>query len=185
VWLHEADRLDLAVYAAIAATPTPAMDVGLRRPSRAADHSKLLGRMLGGPRGGGRATRPLRRRERPGVDRAHVGRRQPRPQAAAAGRAGPRRGGGAARTPRRDAALDVVAVRPFGVRVRLRDLVRRGVAGRRRLAQRVASFVAYSRVHTGVHYRSDTIAGTVSGVALPPLAAVAALRRRRAARSRA
>ena len=49
----------------------------------------------------------------------------------------------------------------------------------------LASFVAYSRVHTGVHYRSDTIAGTVSGVALPPLAAVAALRRRRAARSRA
>ena len=34
----------------------------------------------------------------------------------------------------------------------------------------VASLVAYSRVHTGVHYPSDTIAGTVSGVALAPVA---------------
>lgn len=41
-----------------------------------------------------------------------------------------------------------------------------------------ASLVAYSRVHTGVHYPSDTIAGTVSGVALAPIA-VAALEHRR------
>jgi len=40
-WLEDARRLDLAVYAAIAATPTPTMDEGLRRLSRAADHSKL------------------------------------------------------------------------------------------------------------------------------------------------
>jgi hypothetical protein len=40
-WREEADSLDVAVYAAVAATPTPAMDVGLRRLSRAADHSKL------------------------------------------------------------------------------------------------------------------------------------------------
>ena len=42
----------------------------------------------------------------------------------------------------------------------------------------VASLVAYSRVHTGVHYPSDTIAGTVCGVALAPVA-VAAVERRR------
>jgi hypothetical protein len=30
-WRDEADRLDIAAYAAIAATPTPTMDVGLRR----------------------------------------------------------------------------------------------------------------------------------------------------------
>jgi membrane-associated phospholipid phosphatase len=41
----------------------------------------------------------------------------------------------------------------------------------------VASLVAYSRVHTGVHYPSDTIAGMASGVSLAPLA-VAALERR-------
>jgi undecaprenyl-diphosphatase len=40
----------------------------------------------------------------------------------------------------------------------------------------LASLVAYSRVHTGVHYPSDTIAGTASGVALAPVA-VAAVRR--------
>jgi undecaprenyl-diphosphatase len=47
----------------------------------------------------------------------------------------------------------------------------------------VASVVAYSRVHTGVHYPSDVIAGTVSGVALAPVA-VAAVRRARCSRSR-
>ena len=48
----------------------------------------------------------------------------------------------------------------------------------------VASLVAYSRVHTGVHFPSDTIAGTASGVALAPIA-VAAVRvaRRRSGRS--
>jgi membrane-associated phospholipid phosphatase len=47
----------------------------------------------------------------------------------------------------------------------------------------VASLVAYSRVHTGVHYPSDTIAGTASGVALAPVAvaAVRRVRRRRLA----
>jgi undecaprenyl-diphosphatase len=34
----------------------------------------------------------------------------------------------------------------------------------------LASLVAYSRVHTGVHYPSDTIAGTTCGVALAPIA---------------
>jgi undecaprenyl-diphosphatase len=43
----------------------------------------------------------------------------------------------------------------------------------------VTSLVAYSRVHTGVHYPSDAIAGTVSGVALAPVAVTALERRRR------
>ena len=47
----------------------------------------------------------------------------------------------------------------------------------------VASLVAYSRVHTGVHYPSDTIAGSVSGVALAPLAVAALDRRRRQPRA--
>ena len=43
----------------------------------------------------------------------------------------------------------------------------------------LAALVAYSRVHTGVHYPLDAIAGSVSGVALASRA-VAALERRRA-----
>jgi undecaprenyl-diphosphatase len=34
-----------------------------------------------------------------------------------------------------------------------------------------ASVVAYSRVHTGVHYPLDVIVGAVTGVAMAPLAA--------------
>ncbi len=40
-WWGEVNRLDLAVYAAIAATPTPTLDRAFRRLSQAADHSKL------------------------------------------------------------------------------------------------------------------------------------------------
>src|SRR4029079_8160069 len=56
-WLADPRRLDLAVYAAVAATPTPTMDEGLRRLSGAADRSKLwvgcsaLLAAIGGPRG--------------------------------------------------------------------------------------------------------------------------------------
>src|SRR5947199_4167200 len=55
--IGEAERLDLAVYSAIAATPTPGLDRALSRLSRAADYSRLsiaasgaLG-LLGGSRG--------------------------------------------------------------------------------------------------------------------------------------
>src|SRR5690242_7847053 len=37
----ESNRLDVAVYAAIAATPTPTLDRAFRQLSRAADHSAL------------------------------------------------------------------------------------------------------------------------------------------------
>ena len=40
-WWDEVNRLDLAVYAAIAATSTPTLDPAFRRLSRAADYSKL------------------------------------------------------------------------------------------------------------------------------------------------
>ena len=40
-WGDELNKLDVAVYAAIAVTPTPAMDVALRRLSRAASYSRL------------------------------------------------------------------------------------------------------------------------------------------------
>ena len=40
-WIEDAERLDLAIYAAIARTPTPALDVAMSRLSRAADYSRV------------------------------------------------------------------------------------------------------------------------------------------------
>ena len=40
-WLEDAERIDLAIYAAIARTPTPALDRVMSRLSRAADYSRL------------------------------------------------------------------------------------------------------------------------------------------------
>jgi membrane-associated phospholipid phosphatase len=184
-WGEELDRLDVAIYAAIAATPTPAMDVALRRLSRAANYSRLwlgcsgyLAAFAGGR--GRRAAanglasiaftsasvnlvlKPLSNRRRP--DRQthdvpvtrHVA--MPRstswPSGHAASAFAFATGVGAAWP---------AAGMPLSV---------------------LASLVAYSRVHTGVHYPSDSIAGTVSGVALAPLA-VAAVERRRQHRRRA
>ena len=45
----------------------------------------------------------------------------------------------------------------------------------------LAALVAYSRVHTGVHYPSDVVAGAVIGASLSPIAVVAANRYRAAA----
>jgi undecaprenyl-diphosphatase len=42
----------------------------------------------------------------------------------------------------------------------------------------LAALVAYSRVHTGVHYPLDVVAGAVTGMALAPLAVAVADRRR-------
>ena len=40
-WLEEAERLDVALYAAIAQTPTPTLDRAMARLSHAADYSRL------------------------------------------------------------------------------------------------------------------------------------------------
>jgi len=179
-WREEFDRLDVAVYAAIAATPTPEMDVALRRLSSAANYSRLwfgcsgLLTAFAGGRGRRAAAnglasvaftsaavnlvlKPLSNRRRP--DRQtldvpvarHVA--MPRstswPSGHAASAFAFATGVGAA-WPEAGIPLSVLA-----------------------------SLVAYSRVHTGVHYPSDAIAGTVSGVALAPLAVAAVERRRR------
>jgi membrane-associated phospholipid phosphatase len=178
-WGDELNKLDLAAYAAIAVTPTPAMDVALRRLSRAASYSRLwLGSSAvlaacGGKRGrraaeNGLASialtsavvnlvlKPIGNRRRP--DRQMydipVTRQVTMPSSTSwpsghAASAFAYASGVSAAWPQ--------AGIPLGV---------------------VASLVAYSRVHTGVHYPSDTIAGTVCGVALGPVA-VAAVERRR------
>jgi membrane-associated phospholipid phosphatase len=166
-WLEDAERIDVAVYAAIAATPTPALDRAMGRLSRAADYSRLsivsaaLLALTGG-RPGRRAAgtglacvavtatvvnlvvKPLSRRRRP--DRAaqnvplarHV--RMPASTSLPSGHSA------AAFA----FATGVGQVMPVAA-VPLRAL---------------AALVAYSRVHTGVHYPGDVLVGALLGTVL-------------------
>jgi membrane-associated phospholipid phosphatase len=175
---REIQALDVAVYAAISASPTPTLDRGFAALSRAADQAKIWIGVAGllsttGVRGrrsavGGLASiavtsgivnlvlKPLRRRRRP--DRAahdvpiarHVD--MPRSTSFPSGHA--------------------ASAFAFASGV-AHELPAAGVP-----LQAAAALVAYSRVHTGVHYPIDVIAGAVLGGALAPLT-TAALERRR------
>jgi membrane-associated phospholipid phosphatase len=164
---EEAERLDVAVYAAIAATSTPTLDRAMARLSRAADYSRLsltAAAVLAAAGGAsGRraaklglasvavtatvvnlALKPLGRRRRPDrvaqevpVDR-HV--RMPISSSFPSGHS---------------AAAFAFAT---------------GVGHASPIAAAplhgLAALVAYSRVHTGVHYPGDVLAGSLIGVAL-------------------
>jgi membrane-associated phospholipid phosphatase len=164
---EEAERLDVAVYAAIAQTSTPTLDRAMALLSRAADYSKLSLTAAGvlatcGGAAGCRAAKlglasvaatatvvnvalkPLGSRRRPDrvaqevpVDR-HV--RMPISSSFPSGHSA------AAFA----FATGVGHVSPVAA-VPLHAL---------------AALVAYSRVHTGVHYPGDVIAGSLLGVAL-------------------
>jgi membrane-associated phospholipid phosphatase len=179
-WRGELRRLDVAVYAAIAETPTPTLDRAFRALSRAADHSKLwlgsagLLATTGGPRGRraaidglasialtssvvNLALKPLADRRRPDRDAHDV----PAVRHVAMPRS--------TSFPSGHAASAFAFATGVGA-----SLPAAGIP-----LSAAAALVAYSRVHTGVHYPADVIAGSVTGVALSPLA-LAALRRRRA-----
>jgi membrane-associated phospholipid phosphatase len=179
-WGEELNRLDLAVYAAIAATPTPALDRALRRLSRAADYSRLwlvssaLLVAFGGRRGRRAAEngltsvvltsavvnlvlKPLGNRRRPDRDTHNVplGRHvaMPRSTSFPSGHAASAFA----------FATGVSAAWPAaGIPVRA-----------------LAAAVAYSRIHTGVHYPVDVIVGSLTGAAVAPVAVAALDRRRR------
>jgi membrane-associated phospholipid phosphatase len=162
--LHELGRLDLAVYRAIAATPTPTLDEPLRRFSAIATRSKLwLGiaavMVVFGGRKGRRAA--LTGVAALAINSAVVNLagklsfRRGRPDPAAAGVPEARRievpsspsfpSGHAASG---SAFAEAVAETMPGMAMPLRLL---------------AAVVAYSRVHTGVHYPGDVIAGSLIG----------------------
>ena len=166
-WLRDLERVDVAVYAAIAATPTPSLDRGMRRLARAADYSRLsLGAaaVLACARGrrGRRAARlglasiavtatavnllvkPVARRRRPGRDALSVpvARHVPMPRSRS--------------LPSGHAAAAFAFATGVG-----RELPGEAVALRV-----LAALVAYSRVHTGVHYPGDALAGALLGTAL-------------------
>lgn len=171
-WLADAASIDKAVYAAVARTPTPALDVRLSQLSRAADNSKLwMGTaavlaLVGGRRGRRAATqgllcvavnsavvnvlvKPLGRRHRP--DRAgaevpelrHV--RMPHSRSFPSGHS---------------ASAFAFA---FGVGHQLPVV---GVP-----LHALAGAVAYSRVHAGVHFPGDVVAGSMLGTALAQVTA--------------
>jgi undecaprenyl-diphosphatase len=168
---REVEALDVAVYAAIAATPTPTLDRAFAAVSRAADHSKLWTASaavlaLAGGRDGRRAAvngmasialastvvnvvlKPLGRRRRP--DRAAY-----------------------AVPLARQVAMPVTTSFPSGHAASAfafatgvtREMPTVGIP-----MYGAAAAVAYSRVHTGVHYPLDVIVGAVVGGALSPAA---------------
>jgi undecaprenyl-diphosphatase len=168
--LEEVERLDVACYAAIASTPTPRLDRAMSRLSRAADHSKLSFTaaaglaLLGGVRGRRAAVagltsiavtstvvnvavKPLARRRRP--DRiAHevpIARHVPMPSSQS--------------FPSGHSAAAFAFAGGAGNVLPVASLPLHALAGA----------VAYSRVHTGVHYPLDAIAGSVLGAALSDL----------------
>lgn len=161
--LRDLAALDQALYEAVTVTRTPALDHALRQLSAAADHSKisfavagLLALFPGRPRraaalgvaaiGVASASanllgKRLVRRPRPhrAVDSPFPGRHVPMPESASfpSGHTASAVAFAAAAGP----ALPVVTV-PLGL---------------------LACAVGYSRIHTGVHYPGDVVAGAVLG----------------------
>ena len=166
-WLDEAERLDVSVYAAIARTPTPVIDRAMSQLSRAADYSRLsLGSAtvlaLAGGRDGRRAAvtglasvavtaiaanliaKPLGRRRRPDrvAQEVPVARQVPMPVSSSL----PSGHSATAFA----FATGVGHVSPVAA-IPLRAL---------------AVLVAYSRIHTGVHFAGDVVIGSLLGTAL-------------------
>ena len=169
-WLDDAERFDLAVYAAIARGSTPALDRAMRRLSRAADYSRLslsaaaLLAAAGGPRGRraaadglaalavtativNLAVKPLGARRRPDRVDHDVPRARHVPM------------------PVSSSFPSGHAAAAFGFATGVAHAAPRAAAPLRVLA----ALVAYSRVHTGVHYPGDVVVGALLGVSLAEL----------------
>jgi undecaprenyl-diphosphatase len=177
-WLREAAEVDTAVYAAIAGTPTPTLDRAMAGLTQAANYSRLsltAAAVLATTRGpaGRRAAmmgiasvavtslvanlvaKPLSRRERPDPHLHNVpaARRAPLPQS----RSFPSGHTASA----------------FAFATGVGQVLPSEAAGLRALA----ALVGYSRVHTGVHYPGDVIAGALLGAALAQVTTQALVRR--------
>lgn len=170
-WLSEAKKVDTALYAAVADTETPRLDVAMRRLSRAADHGVLwLGiaaalALLGGS-GGRRAAKgglvslglasafanlvgkPLTTRRRPEREELEelASRQVPMPKTSS--------------FPSGHTASAYAFATGAG----------RAAPALSAPLRALATLVGYSRVHTGVHYPADVVAGAFIGVTAAELA---------------
>ena len=169
-WIEDAERVDLALYAAIARTPTPALDRAMSRLSRAADYSMLSIASAGvlaatGGRTGRKAAamglasvgvaaaffnlvvKPLSNRSRPDriAEQVPIARHVRMPTSTSFP-------SGHSATAFAFAAGVGRVMPPAAVPLHA-----------------LAAAVAYSRVHTGVHYPGDVVAGAVSGTVVAQL----------------
>ena len=157
---RELGALDLAVYDAVAGTPSPTIDAALARISNAANHSRLWMVTAGVVSLFGQAA-PIRvgRARRRG---RHLGRQQPRRQARTEPR--PARTHRSTRThkvrmPESHSFPSGHAASAFAFSSAL-GAEMPALATPLRL---MATTVAYSRVHTGVHYPGDVVIGALIG----------------------
>ncbi len=180
-WLKDAGSIDAALYTAVASTPTPSLDRAMRELSRAANHSKLsmaaaaVLATTAGPTGRRAArfglvsvgltsavvnmlVKPLSGRHRPDrvAERVAIGRQ--------------------VRMPISTSFPSGHSAAAFAFATGVGHVMPRAAVPLRALA----ALVAYSRVHTGVHYPGDVVAGSLIGTAVAQTA-VHALDRRRAA----
>ncbi len=170
-WLNQAKAVDTAVYGAIAASDTPSLDIAMRGLSRAADHSKLWFAvavalaLLGGNNGrlaarkglvslgiasafANLVAKPLSARRRPARKEAEeLARRH-------------------VQMPRSSSFPSGHAASAFAFATGAADAQPMLSAPLRALA----TLVGYSRVHTGVHYPGDVLAGAFIGVSAAELA---------------
>jgi len=185
VWLLDAKRVDVAVYRAITQTPTPSLDSKMSRLTHAANGSRLwLGcaAILAVTRGArGRraavtglgsvavtsavanlAIKPLARRHRPDASDVPAVRGTSMPRSTS--------------FPSGHSASAFAFATGVGT-VLPRDAVP---------IRALAAMVAYSRVHTGVHYPADVVAGSLLGTTIAQATAGAIERSRpgQSARSR-
>ena len=181
-WLVDAERVDHAIYAAIAATPTPSLDSAMARLASVADYSRLslaAAAVLAATRGerGRRAAafglasigvtatvvniavKPVARRRRP--DRAAV--RVPEERHVP--------------MPKSRSLPSGHSASAFAFATGVGQVLPREASALRALA----AAVAYSRVHTGVHYPGDVVLGSLLGTTLAQTT-THALERRRATR---